>query len=128
MKVSDHHVRSPLLNVERACLVCHNFPAQEMKARAEAIQDRNVKLMARAEEALTDLFDAVKAAKAAGAPPAQLEKALQMQRKAQFRADFVSAENSRGFHAPQEAARILGEAIDYARQGQIAALAAARKP
>ena len=23
-----------------------------------------------------------------------------------------------GFHAPQEAARILGEAIDYARQGQ----------
>jgi nitrite reductase (cytochrome c-552) len=27
-----------------------------------------------------------------------------------------------GFHAPQEAARILGEAIDYARQGQITAL------
>ena len=25
-----------------------------------------------------------------------------------------------GFHAPQEAARILGEAIDFARQGQIA--------
>jgi nitrite reductase (cytochrome c-552) len=25
-----------------------------------------------------------------------------------------------GFHAPQEAARILGEAIDFGRQGQIA--------
>jgi len=25
-----------------------------------------------------------------------------------------------GFHAPQEAARILAEAIDYARQGQLA--------
>ncbi len=24
-----------------------------------------------------------------------------------------------GFHAPQETARILGEAIDYARQGMI---------
>jgi nitrite reductase (cytochrome c-552) len=24
-----------------------------------------------------------------------------------------------GFHAPQESARILAEAIDYARQGQI---------
>ena len=34
--------------------------------------------------------------------------------------DFVEAENSMGFHAPQEAARILGEAIDYARQGQLA--------
>jgi nitrite reductase (cytochrome c-552) len=29
-----------------------------------------------------------------------------------------------GFHAPQEAARVLGEAIDYARQGQIAAMTA----
>ena len=27
-----------------------------------------------------------------------------------------------GFHAPQEAARILGEAADYARQGEIAAI------
>jgi nitrite reductase (cytochrome c-552) len=45
-----------------------------------------------------------------------------LQRKAQWRVDFVNAENSLGFHAPQEAARILGEAIDYARQGQIAAL------
>jgi nitrite reductase (cytochrome c-552) len=27
-----------------------------------------------------------------------------------------------GFHAPQEAAKVLGEAADYARQGQVAAL------
>ena len=26
-----------------------------------------------------------------------------------------------GFHAPQEAAKVLGEAIDYARQGELAA-------
>jgi nitrite reductase (cytochrome c-552) len=47
-----------------------------------------------------------------------------LHRKAQWRVDFVNAENSTGFHAPQEAARILGEAIDYARQGQLAALRA----
>jgi len=29
-----------------------------------------------------------------------------------------------GFHAPQEAARVLGEAADFARQGQIAAMTA----
>jgi hypothetical protein len=33
-----------------------------------------------------------------------------LQRKAQWRIDFIAAENSMGFHAPQEAARILGEA------------------
>jgi nitrite reductase (cytochrome c-552) len=40
--------------------------------------------------------------------------------------DFVNAENSMGFHAPQESARLLAEAIDYARQGQLAALTGAR--
>ena len=40
--------------------------------------------------------------------------------KAQFYLDFVEAENSTGFHAPQEAARILGESVDFSRRGQIA--------
>ena len=50
----------------------------------------------------------------------QLQAARDFQRKAQWRPDFIAAENSLGFHADQEAARILGEAIDYARQGQLA--------
>ncbi len=122
MKVSDHHVRSPLLNVERACLVCHPFPAKEMMTRAEIIQTRNAKLLARAEDALVALIDEITAARSAGAADSQLAEAWKLQRQAQFRADFVNAENSMGFHAPQEAARILGEAIDYARQGQLAVL------
>ena len=38
---------------------------------------------------------------------------------AQWRVDFINAENSMGFHAPQEAARILAESIDYSRQGYV---------
>lgn len=120
MKISDHQVRSPILNIRRACLTCHPFSAEEMKARAELIQERNARLLRRAEEALVALIDDMKAARAAGAPESQLAEAAKMQRKAQWRTDFVNAENSMGFHAPQEAARILGEAIDYARQGQLA--------
>jgi nitrite reductase (cytochrome c-552) len=121
-KVSDHWVRSPLLNVQRACLTCHHFPEEEMKARVDAIQQRNVDLMDRAGAAMMDLLDDLKAAKAAGATEEQLRPALALQRKAQWRVDFIAAENSMGFHAPQEAARVLGEAIDYARQGSAAAL------
>jgi len=29
------------------------------------------------------------------------------------------AENYTGFHAPQEAARLLGQSIDYSRRGQL---------
>jgi nitrite reductase (cytochrome c-552) len=121
MKVSDHWVRSPLLNVARACQSCHPYPEAELKGRVEAIQERTHALLNRAAAALTDMLDAVAAAKKSGATDVQLTPAYALQRKAQWRLDFVAAENSMGFHAPQETARVLAEAIDYARQGQLAA-------
>ena len=60
------------------------------------------------------------AAKVADKTDGQLAMAQNFQRKAQFYLDFVEAENSTGFHAPQEAVRILGESIDFSRKGQIA--------
>jgi nitrite reductase (cytochrome c-552) len=119
VKVSDHQVRSPLLNVARACQTCHRYSEDEIKGRAMAIQGRNKALMDRAEDAVLDLLDALKEAKQGKVDAPALKEALALQRKALWRVDFINAENSLGFHAPQEAARILGEAIDYARQGQI---------
>ena len=123
-KVSDHWVRSPLLNINRACQTCHRIEEKEILARVDAIQERNFNLLQRAGKALMDQLDAIQAAKQAGAMDSQLHESLEFQRKAQWRLDFIAAENSMGFHAPQEAARILGEAIDYARQGQVAAFKA----
>ncbi len=123
IKISDHHVRSPLLNIARACQTCHNYPESEILARAEAIQGRTSALLDRGEAAVFDLIQAIKSAADAGVPEHALKPARDLQRKAQFRLDFVSAENSMGFHAPQESARILAEAIDFARQGQLAASA-----
>ncbi len=125
-KVSDHWVRSPLLNVNRACQTCHHIPEAEILARVDSIQQKNYDLLERGGAALMDLLDAVEAAKKAGATAEQLKPALEFQRKAQWRLDYIAAENSMGFHAPQEAARILGEAVDYARQGQVEALKLAK--
>jgi nitrite reductase (cytochrome c-552) len=120
IKISDHHVRSPLLDVARSCQTCHRFPEAELHARVASIQDRTKALMDRAEDALVQLIGDLESAKKNGASAAALQPAQALQKKAQWRVDFVNAENSMGFHAPQEAARILGEAIDYARQGQLA--------
>lgn len=120
VKVSDHHVRSPLLNVNNACQVCHHFAEDEIRQRVDLIQERNHDLLLRAEEAVVDLIQATAAARAAGTKEALLEAAREKQRSAQWRVDFVLSENSMGFHAPQEAARILGEAIDLARKGRLA--------
>jgi nitrite reductase (cytochrome c-552) len=122
VKISDHQVRSPMLNVARACQPCHNYGEDEIRSRVTTIQDRTKALLTRGEEAVVDLINAIEAARKAGATDASLEAALKLHRKAEWRLDFVAAENSMGFHAPQETARVLAEAIDYARQGQVAVL------
>ncbi|MCI0691642.1 ammonia-forming cytochrome c nitrite reductase subunit c552 [candidate division KSB1 bacterium] len=120
LKISDHHVRSPLLNIDRACQTCHHWPEQELKARVETIQERTFELRNLAMEALVDLIDDIKSVHAANNTGGDLASARNFQRRAQFLLDFVEAENSTGFHAPQEAARILGQSIDYSRRGQMA--------
>jgi nitrite reductase (cytochrome c-552) len=125
IKISDHHVRSPLLNVARACQTCHRYPETEILDRALSIQDRTKGLLLRAEEAVVELIQALDQAGQANLPEETLQEARALHRRSQWRLDFVAAENSMGFHASQESARILAEAIDLARQGQIAVLKAA---
>ncbi len=171
-KFSDHWVRSPLLQPNRACATCHPYADDELKARVLAIQDRHFALLTRAGNAAVAMIDAIVAvrkpydeknraaatAKAKEAleqkpefaklsPEEQAKKmdaevkanllaawreviaktpALQelenLQRAAQWRLDFVAAENSMGFHAPQELGRILGESIDLSRQAEVKAM------
>jgi nitrite reductase (cytochrome c-552) len=120
LKISDHHVRSPLLNVNRACQTCHRWSEDELRARAQSIQQRTFELRNLAMDALVALIADIKAAAEAGRADAALAPARDFQRKAQFYLDFVEAENSTGFHAGQEATRILAESIDFSRRGQVA--------
>ncbi len=119
LKISDHHIQSPLLNINRSCQTCHKATEEELKARVESIQARTYSLRNLAMDAVVELIDDIKAAKAAGKTDEQLALARDFQRKAQFYLDFVEAENSTGFHAPGEAARILGESINFSRKGQL---------
>jgi nitrite reductase (cytochrome c-552) len=119
LKVSDHHVRSPLLNINRACQSCHHWDEKEIKARVEEIQTRFFKQRNLAMDALMDLIRDISAAKKNGAGDAELEKARDYQRKASFYLDFAMSENSMGFHAPQESTRVLAEAINFCRLGQL---------
>lgn len=120
LKISDHHVRSPLLNINRACQTCHKWSEEELKARVQTIQERTFKLRNIAMDALMDLIADIKAARETGKSDAELAASRDFQRRAQFYLDFVESENSGGFHAPQEAARILGESINFSRKGQVA--------
>ena len=117
MKYTDHQVQTPMAHVNLSCQTCHNYTESEIQARVDQIQARTKAMLDRAEIAVVELIEAIAAAKAGGATDEQLMEARRLQRKAQWRSDMVNAENSLGFHAPAESLRIIGEAIDYARQG-----------
>ncbi len=118
MKISNHTVASPLGRIDSACQQCHNRDSEELEQRITAVQDKTLAAMDRAAHAFTDMLDAILEAKAAGVAEDRLQEVYRLQRKAMWRLDYISSENSRGFHADQEAMRILAESIDYSRQAQ----------
>lgn len=120
LKVTDHHVRSPLLNINRACQTCHRWSEDELRSRVHTIQDRTYEMRNAAMDALVQLIDDIRRTREANGPSAAIAAAQSFQRKAQFLLDFIEAENSMGFHASQEAMRILAKSIDFTRQGQVA--------
>ncbi len=128
MKISDHHVRSPLLNINNACQTCHKVSEEELKARAENIQSKTFEMRDMSMDALMDLIDAIVEGQAAGVPEERLNEARAAQRRASFLIDWVEAENSSGFHASQETARILFQSMDHIRKGQKALAASDSGP
>lgn len=118
LKVSDHHVRSPLLNINNACQVCHTVPEEDLRQRVYTIQDRTYQMRNVAMDALVEFIGDLKLARSNGASVSAITAAQASQRRAQFLLDFIEAENSMGFHAPQESMRILGLSIEHTRKGQ----------
>ena len=70
------------------------------------------------EGTLLALINDLKAAQQRGATEPQLATSRNHQRRAQFLLEFIEAENSMGFHADQEAVRVLSLSLDEARRGQ----------
>jgi len=119
-QVSDHWVRSPLLGKLEACQDCHQSKAEEVKAQVDDIQERTARMLRRAEDSVVELIRSIADARDAGFEDMQLQEAYEFQRSAQWRADFIGSENSMGIHAPDEALRLLTEAMDLAARGRTA--------
>jgi len=127
-KYSSHDIHSPLLNPEQACGQCHT-DVDYVVERVKTIQDEVYKAKLAAEDAIVDAITAIQAAaKVSDVDPILLDEARTLHRHAQFRWDFVSAENSMGFHNPEEVLHILGDATNLARQAQMKAAQAAHAP
>src|SRR5574340_1833269 len=124
VKFSTHDVHSPLLDPANSCGACHT-DVDYVTGRVKTIQDQVATTMFATEDAIVAAIDAIKTAAADPKSDAELlEEARSLHRSAQLRWDFIAAENSMGFHNPEEALRILASATDLARQAQLKAVQA----
>ncbi|MBC8332435.1 MAG: ammonia-forming cytochrome c nitrite reductase subunit c552 [Anaerolineae bacterium] len=127
-KYSDHNVQSPLLNAEVACGACHTDVSYVVN-RVNTIQGQVRATMDATEDALVAAIATIEAASAeSGVDEVLLVEARLLHREAQLFWDYIAAENSMGFHNPEEALRILAAATDMARQAQLKAVEAAGTP
>ncbi len=128
VKFSTHDVKSPLQNADTACGACHT-DVTYVTGRVAIIQDQVRETMDASEDALVAAIQAIEAATAVTDVNTELlGEARRLHREAQLRWDFIAAENSMGFHNPEDALRILANATDLARQAQLVAVQAAGTP
>jgi nitrite reductase (cytochrome c-552) len=114
IKITDHHVNSPALKVGSSCRTCHNNTENELESRINTIQEKHLEMRDLVMDALVGYIE--KLSKNQNHP--QIEKLRTYHRDAQYFLDFVEAENSSGFHAPQEAARVLMRSMDIILKGE----------
>lgn len=135
VKITEHNIQTPYANLTAACKTCHPQSEDSLKKRISFIQNRFAYELRQCENALLALINDVKVGRAELAKNPEfanlaqkeqkeaiskaLEKTLYLHRKTHIRWDFSFSENSYGFHAPEEAHRIVGQCMNYAREGQV---------
>lgn len=114
---TSHWMTSPLKHLEASCTGCHQQDVDQLKERVLYTQRRTMELLERAGEANIAAIDAIEAAsKKRRVNQKLLAEARALHRSAQVRFDWLAAENSAGFHNPQESLYLLGQSIDLAWQ------------
>ena len=127
-KISSHHVQSPLKTDMKACTKCHTQSPDWLREQVIFIQDRTNHLATRAGYAAASAAKAIELAnKTAGVDQKLLQEAKDSYAKAYYRIVWVAAENSMGFHNPEEALRVLGDGLYYAQLAEMKAREALSK-
>lgn len=118
-KFTDHHIGSPLANVENSCFVCHREKKEslinDVYERQQKIKEGSSKL-----QKLIAMAH-IEAAKAweLGVTEAQMKDVLTLIRHAQWRWDFSVASHGAAFHAPLETSRMITSATDKIQEARL---------
>ena len=120
VKYTDHHIMSPLANIDRTCQTCHRQDAEVLRENVYERQAKCTEVRDRAEKELAAAHIEAKFAIDKGATEAEMKPIQALIRKSQWRWDYAIASHGATFHAPQEVTRLLSHSVDYAQQARLA--------
>ena len=119
VKYSDHHIQSPLAQMDRTCLVCHRESEETLRQNVYERQEKCLEVRDQLEDILAKAHIEAKFAWDQGATEAEMKDALQDIRKSQWRWDYAVASHGASFHAPQEVLRLMGKGVTYAQEARL---------
>lgn len=115
---TSHQQKSPKFMIKETCLKCHtDWEEKDALYNMQAIQDYTRGKMAKAEFWIANLIDAIMKAKEAGVSKEVMEKAYDYQYDATLYWEWWTAENSDGFHNPDNARESLTRSVDASKDG-----------
>jgi nitrite reductase (cytochrome c-552) len=118
-KFTDHHLQSPLNNVEASCAVCHREKTTTLIKDVYDRQDKIIQNRNKLEEILVRAHLEAKKAWDIGATEDEMKPILMDIRHAQWRWDYSAASHGASFHAPVEIGRVIASGIDIAQEARI---------
>ncbi|MGK2953159.1 MAG: ammonia-forming cytochrome c nitrite reductase subunit c552 [Thiobacillus sp.] len=116
--ITSHQQISPRSRIKETCLKCHtDWTEKDAVYNLNAIQEYTRGKMAKAEFWLANLIDTINKAKEAGVSKEVMEKAYDHQYDGTLYWEWWTAENSDGFHNPEDARESLTRSIDASKDG-----------
>ena len=116
---TDHHIISPLADMNRTCKNCHDEAPEVLIADVKANQEKCLEVRNRAEQELAKAHFEAKFIIDNGASSEQMKPIQDLLRRSQWRWDYATASQGATFHAPQEVTRLLTHSLDYAQQARL---------
>ncbi|WP_299795969.1 ammonia-forming nitrite reductase cytochrome c552 subunit [uncultured Shewanella sp.] len=118
-KFTDHKVGNPFDRFEETCGTCHEQSKEFMVNLTKERQAKVKEIQLKAENQLVKAHFEAGAAWKAGATEAEMKPILTDIRHAQWRWDYAIASHGVAAHAPDEALRVLGTAVDKAADARV---------
>ncbi len=117
-KFSTHGVVKPIQTPQESCVSCHkDYSVNKAKFMIETIRNYTKGKMRKSEYWLGQLIDTFAVAQRSGVAPAVLEQARLKHEEAHAYWEYWTAENSDGFHNPEQARESLTRSIAASKAG-----------